>query len=112
MDQKERDHVLQSIQNRLDNRNGRLSWTLEQGRGQTYRSNKPTLYAHDTYPRRSVMAGRDRRSYVHEFDSVEQAMEVLKGHPILRYLDDMTDGGTTHVDIEIATAGLPEGPDC
>lgn len=106
MDNAEKQHILDSIQRTLDTRNGRMTWTLEPGQGQTYRSGLPTLYAHDTYPRQSVMSGRDRRSYIHEFESVDEAMEVLDGHPIMRYLDVIE--GTTHVDIDIATAGLPD----
>jgi hypothetical protein len=104
MNEQERELLFESIQSKLDNRNGRIRWTLEPGKGQTYNHGEPTLYAHDTYPRRSVMSGRPRRSWVWEFDSVEQAMEVLEGHPIMRYLEVI--GGTTHVDVDIATHGI------
>mgnify|MGYP005993041857 CR=1 FL=1 len=113
----EQEHLNNSIENCIASRhiagrsNGRLRWTLEQGRGQTYNSGLPTLYAHDSYPRSSVLYGRERRRYVHEFNSIEQAMEMLSGHRIMRYLDNMMEGGTTHVDVDVVTSHLPDTPD-
>jgi hypothetical protein len=107
----ELEYLNDAIENCLSNRNGRLHWTLEQGRGQTYSTGKPTLYAHDAYPRSSVLYGRERRRYVHGFDSIEQAMDMLKGRPIMRYLDNMMEGGTTHIDVDIVTSHLPDDTD-
>lgn len=108
----EQEYLNDAIENCLNERNGRLRWTLEQGRGQTYNSGLPTLYAHDNYPRSSVLYGRERRRYVNEFDSIDQAMEMLKGHRIMRYLDNMMmEGGTTHVDVDVVTSHLPDTPD-
>ena len=107
----EQEYLNDAIENCLNDRNGRVGWTLEPGRGQTYNSGLPTLYAHDGYPRSSVLHGRQRRRYVHEFDSIEQAMEMLNGHRIMRYLDNMLEGGTTHVYVDTVTSHLPDRRD-
>ena len=107
----EQEHLNDAIENALNNRNGRMEWTLERGQGQTYNTGLPTLYAHDAHPRHSVLAGDDRRRYISEFESVEQAMEMLKGHRILPHLDNMIDGGSTHIDVDAATSHPSDRPD-
>ena len=39
----------------------RPTFTLERGRGETYRHPRPVLYAHSVYERSSVLAGQPRR---------------------------------------------------
>lgn len=41
-------------------------FVVEPGHGETYSHGRPVLYAYDTYPSGSVLAGRQRRTYVEE----------------------------------------------
>lgn len=47
--------------------------TIERGRGATYRNNRWTVYAHDFFPRHSVLAGQPRRTFVDSFEHLEDA---------------------------------------
>lgn len=47
--------------------------TIEMGRGATYSNDKFTVYEHGTYERSSVLAGQSRRSWLDDFDTLEQA---------------------------------------
>lgn len=69
--------LVEDITRIKDGRNGELTWTLEPGRGATYATGNPTLYAHDVYPRSSVMSGRQRRKHVHEFDDWDEARQTV-----------------------------------
>ncbi len=89
-------------------RRRRWTFTLESGRGQTYSSGNPTLYAHNTYPRGSVLAGRPERMFLEAWDSWGQARAELARVPGLKYDDYGPEGGTTHLDIDALTAGLPD----
>lgn len=51
---------------------------IEPGTGETYRTNKPTLYMYGTYPEYSVMAGRSRRVFIDPFPSESFLREFLK----------------------------------
>lgn len=119
--------LAQRIKDQIDNKYENQSekrkkwkWTLEMGRGQTYAHAEPVLYAHSTYGRGSVMAGRAQRVYIEKFDSWDEARkalaEVAKAVPKFKF-DDMgpneTDGGggSTHIDINMQTAGIPDTPD-
>jgi hypothetical protein len=83
------------------------SLTLEYGRGETYSSNRPTLYGHSTYGRSSVLAGRKRRVWLEDWDDLDTARAELKAANI-RY-DDLCDThGSTHIPVDIITAGLPD----
>src|SRR4029079_18371658 len=55
----------------------RPTFTLEQGRGETYRHARPVLYAHSVYERSSVLAGQPRRLFVEQWDSWEEARAAL-----------------------------------
>ncbi|MBN8457545.1 MAG: hypothetical protein J0M04_06895 [Verrucomicrobia bacterium] len=81
--------------------------TLEFGRGETYRSNKPTLYGHSTYGRGSVLAGRPRRQWLEEWDDIDTARAELKAARI-RYCDLCGTGGSTHIPVNVITTGLPD----
>ena len=81
--------------------------TLEFGRGETYRSNKPTLYGHSTYSRGSVLAGRPRRVFLESWDDLGAARAELKAAEV-RYADLCKTGGSTHIPVDVITAGLPE----
>lgn len=47
--------------------------TIEHGRGATYSNTKFTVYRHSVFPRSSVLAGRARREWVDDFDTLEEA---------------------------------------
>jgi hypothetical protein len=93
-------------------RRGKWTFTLEPGRGQTYASGDPTLYAHNVYPRGSVLAGRPERVWVEAWDSWDDARAELEGLkarvPGFAYEDFGPQGGSTHVDVDTLTAGLPD----
>lgn len=84
-------------------------FTLEHGVGSTYGHTdaKPTLYGHGEYPSYSVMAGRNRRVYIRQFNSIDEARAMLASAKI-KYDDLMDDGGSTYVDIDTLTAHLPD----
>jgi hypothetical protein len=65
-------------------------FTIERGRGATYRTDRWHVYRHSVYPRRSVLAGQPRRVFVDDFASLDEA-RVL--YPTARVLDD---GATTY----------------
>ena len=81
--------------------------TLEFGRGETYRSNHPTLYGHSTYGRSSVLAGRPRRVFLESWDDLNAARAELKAAKI-RYADLCDTHGSTHIPVDVITAGLPD----
>lgn len=81
--------------------------TLEYGRGETYRSDKPTLYGHSTYNRSSVLAGQPRRVFLECWDDLDTARAELKAARI-RYADLCETGGSTHIPVRFMTAGLPD----
>ena len=83
------------------------SLTLEFGRGQTYRNNNPTLYGHSTYGRSSVLAGQRRRVFLESWDTVDEARAELKAAKI-RYTDLCDTRGSTHIPVDVITAGLPD----
>lgn len=89
-------------------------WTfsLEPGRGQTYRHSRPVLYAHNVYPRGSVMAGRPQRVWIEEWESWDEARaalaEVKKEVKGFKYDDHGEQGGSSHIDVDTLTAGLPD----
>lgn len=81
--------------------------TIEYGNGETYRNRRPTVYKHDRYPRGSVLAGRPRRTWVDDFDTVAEAKAAFP-----EAVDLITGGGgSTHVPVDVVTAGLPDEED-
>jgi len=100
----ELDHLKESVELRKAEAHGDLTWTVEPGHGETYHTGKPTLYAHDEYPRHSVLAGQPRRAHIHEFESQEEAQKVCAD---LKIKADFYDSGTTHVPSEVLTRHLP-----
>ncbi len=81
--------------------------TLEFGHGETYHTNKPTLYGHSTYGRRSVLAGRPRRVFLESWDDLDTARVELKAAKI-RYADLCASNGSTHIPVDFLTAGIPD----
>ena len=50
--------------------------TIEQGRGATYASERWTVYEHGVYDRDSVLSGQSRRSWLDDFDTLEEAQKA------------------------------------
>jgi hypothetical protein len=50
--------------------------TIEQGRGATYASERWTVYEHGVYDRDSVLSGQSRRTWLDDFDSLEEAQKA------------------------------------
>ena len=50
--------------------------TIERGRGATYSSDRWTVYEHGVYDRDSVLSGQSRRTWLDDFDSLEEAQKA------------------------------------
>ena len=50
--------------------------TIERGRGATYASERWTVYEHGVYDRDSVLSGQSRRSWLDDFDTLEEAQKA------------------------------------
>lgn len=90
----------------------RPSFTLESGRGETYRHGRPTLYAHSVYNEGSVLAGQPRRLFVEQWNSWEEARaalaEIRQADRSFKYDDYGKGGGTTYIPSEVLTRHLPD----
>jgi hypothetical protein len=65
-----------------------IDLTIERGRGATYASDRWTVYEHGTYDRDSVLSGQSRRTWLDDFDTLEEA--------VIAYPDAVVIGGTTY----------------
>ena len=90
----------------------RPNFTLEKGRGETYRHSRPVLYAHSVYDRSSVLAGQPRRRFVEQWETWEEARaalaEVRRADRSFRFDDLGEGGGTTHIPSSVLTRRLPD----
>src|SRR3954469_3363486 len=90
----------------------RASFTLEPGRGETYRHGRPMLYAHSVYERSSVLAGQPRRLFVEQWDTWDQARaalaEVRKRDRTFKFEDYGEGGGTSYIPSSVLTRHLPD----
>jgi hypothetical protein len=50
--------------------------TIEQGRGATYSSDRWTVYEHGEYERGSVLEGQNRRVWLDDFETLEEAQKA------------------------------------
>lgn len=101
-------------------RGGVREFTVEFGRGETYANSKPTVYGHGVYPRGSVLAGRAMRKYVGVMpvgpEGIDAALaaitKAVKAAGVKRVrIDNLIDdhgSGSTHVPLDVLTAGLPD----
>lgn len=51
-------------------------------KGATYCKNKYGVYEYSTYPRDSVLAGQERRRFLGQFDTLEEAQSAYPGADI------------------------------
>ena len=90
----------------------RPTFTLERGRGETYRHGRPMLYAHSVYEESSVLAGQPRRLFVeqwHTWDEARAALaEVRKRDRSFKFDDYGEGGGTTYIPSSVLTRHLPD----
>lgn len=81
-------------------------YTIEVGHGETYHQREGvTVYKHDRYPRGSVLAGQDRRTFVDTFESVEAAKAAFPK------ATDLTQVGSTHRPVADVVRHLPDDTD-
>lgn len=87
-------------------------FTLEPGRGETYRHIRPVLYTHSVYDRSSVLAGQPRRLWVAQWDTWEEARaalaEVRKRDRTFKFENFDEAGGTTYIPTSVLTRHLPD----
>lgn len=103
---------IERIQRLITDHGKKVSFTLEAGRGQTYASGKPTLYAHHPYPRHSVLRGRYARVYVEAWDSVEEAKQALaEVAAAVRGFRYTASDYSSFIPVDVITAHLPDTPD-
>ena len=90
----------------------RPTFTLEMGRGETYRHGRPMLYAHSVYERSSVLAGQPRRLFVEQWETWDEARaalaEVRKADRSFRFDDYGEGGGTSYIPSSVLTRHLPD----
>jgi hypothetical protein len=88
------------------------TFTLEMGRGETYRHCKPVLYAHSEYEESSVLAGQPQRIWVEQWetwDEARAALEAVKRADPTIEIDDFGEGGeSTHIPTDVLTRHLPD----
>ncbi len=96
-------------------KNGGWTFTLEAGRGETYRDGKPTLYGHSEYPSHSVLAGRELRQFVNKWETIEDARAAIAqlklDVPGFKVDDMFEGGGTSHIPIAQIVSHLPDDTD-
>jgi hypothetical protein len=90
-------------------------YTVEIGRGETYRSIHWTIYGHKPYPRHSVLAGQMSRCYICDCGAGEEGLELARQAIDLAKVGRRTDffdsGATSHVPVDVVTRHLPDGED-
>ena len=94
-------------------KNGRLFFTVEYGRGETYSNRDITVYALDNYERSSVLYGRERRMWVGSFPSgatEQDARETMDAAGVMK-LTDINLGGSSYVPVDQVVSHLPDDTD-
>jgi hypothetical protein len=94
-------------------KNGRLTFTVEYGRGETYANGQITVYSHDDYERSSVLSGRERRMFIGSLnrDATEQdAHDTIEAAGASKITTFML-GGSTYVPVDQVVSHLPDDTD-
>lgn len=92
-------------------KNGKLTFTVEYGRGETYANRNVTVYSHDDYERSSVLAGRERRMWIGTFANEQEARDTMEAAGVTKITTFMLGGGSTHVPIAQMVSHLPDDTD-
>lgn len=104
--------LLDRIRDIRSNVRPRSTFTLEMGRGETYRHPRPVLYAHSVYERSSVLAGQPRRLWVAQWETWEEARaalaEVRRADRSFKFDDYGQGGGSTYIPASVLTRHLPD----
>lgn len=72
--------------------------TIEHGNGATYRNKRFTVYEHSRYERTSVLAGQNRRVWMDDFETLEEAQAAYPDAKVSGptyqppYLNHLSDG--------------------
>jgi hypothetical protein len=115
------EQMLEQVRDRIvahnKKRNGKLTFTVEYGRGETYANNELTVYAHDDYEKSSVLYGRERRMWIGTFGDVivdgpqihQDAKDTIEAAGASKITQFM--GGSTHVPISQIISHLPDDTD-
>lgn len=61
-----------------ETRHGAIRFTIERGNGETYRNDNWTIYAHDSYPRSSVLYGRSRRRWIEDVEGTPEGLAIAE----------------------------------
>ena len=77
--------------------------TIEVGKGATYSNGAITVYEYGTYPRSSVLAGQERRTWMDEFDTIDAAK--------LKYPNAVACIGSGYQEPSLDHLPDPDGPD-
>ena len=112
------EEVLERVKDRIashdQRKHGKLTFTVEFGRGETYANRELTVYSHDDYERSSVLYGRERRMWIDSFDrgaTEQDAHETIAAAGATKITHFMLEGGTTHVPIDQIVSHLPDDTD-
>lgn len=70
--------LVSEILDAKETRHGAIRFTVERGNGETYRNGNWTIYAHDSYPRNSVLSGRSRRRWVEEVEGTPEGLAIAE----------------------------------
>ncbi len=89
-----------------------VTFTIENGRGETYADNRPTLYGHHVYERGSVLSGQPLRQWMDRLESWEDA-KALAAEMKKAGLKVEMEEGSTFIPSETLCdrAGLPHDED-
>lgn len=103
----------EQIADMLTNKKKKFTFSLECGRGETYSHNSPVMYAHSTYERSSVLAGRPQRIWVESWDNWEAArteIEKLKKKFGKKFkIED--NNGNSYIPTSVLVSHLPDDTD-
>lgn len=112
------EHMLERVRDRIathnKKKNGRLTLSVEYGRGETYANRDITVYALDDYDRSSVLCGRERRMWLGDFGDGPQAEQDARDTIKAAKAEKITNfniGGTSHVPIDQIVSHLPDDTD-
>lgn len=111
--------MLERVRDRIEchnkKKNGKLTFTVEYGRGETYANRDVTVYAHDDYEKSSVLYGRERRMWIcsfgHEPTAEQDARDTMEAAGAAKMTSFMLGGGTTHVPVSQIVSHLPDDTD-